>query len=234
MTWGRWRQTTVSRPPHPLLAPEARPAAAVIIALCLIDVAALGIRYAGHQYAGPFDLSVDHWFENTLGRTSPVLTALTGLGNAGPVALITALIALGCARARWSRGVALAVLAIPAASGVTEDILKPLIDRTIDGALSLPSGHTTAAFAMATVGAVLLSRARRGRLLAVAAYLLAIAVAVAMVAQGFHYFTDTVAGVGVGVGIPLIGAFVIDAAADRFRTGTSQAEVLPTSDRQLT
>jgi undecaprenyl-diphosphatase len=222
MTWGRWRRVTVSRPPRPLLTPGARPALLVIIALCLIDVAALGVRYAGHRYAGPFDLSVDDWFKSRLGQTSPVLTALTWLGDAGEVTLITALIVLVCARARWWRGVALAALTVPAASVLTEGILKPLIGRTIGGALSLPSGHTTAAFAMATVAAVLLSRrGRRGRLLTVAAYVLATAVAVAMVAQGFHYFTDTVAGVGVGVGTVLIGAFVIDAVAGRLRTATA-------------
>jgi undecaprenyl-diphosphatase len=222
MTWGRWRLRDVSRPPRSLIAPGARRAVVAVIALCVVDVAALGIRYAGHRYAGPFDASVDHWFTRHLGPTSPVLTALTWLGDPGPVALLTALIALACLWARWWRGVALAVLAIPAANGLTENVLKPVIDRTIDGWLSLPSGHTTAAFSLATVAAVLLSRIRVGprrrtsRVLMAAAYALAAAVAVAMVAQGFHYFTDTVAGVGAGIGVPLIGALLIDTVADRW------------------
>ena len=167
--------------------------------------------------AGPFDASVDRWFQSQLGLTSPVLTALTWLGDPRPVTFITALIALGCAWTRWWRGVALAVLAVPAASGLTEGILKPLIGRTIGGWLSLPSGHTTAVFSVATMGAILLSRTRAGRLLTVAAYLLAAAVAASMVAQGYHYFTDTIAGAGVGAGTVLTGALLIDGAAGRLR-----------------
>jgi undecaprenyl-diphosphatase len=201
-------------------------------------VAALGVRYAGHRYAGPFDAAVDRWFTGHLGPASPVLTALTWLGDPGPVALITALIALACLWARWWRGAVLAVLAVPAANGLTEDVLKPLIDRTIDGLLSLPSGHTTAAFSLATVAAVLLSRTRAGRrgrtsrVLTAVAYALGVAVAVAMVAQGFHYFTDTVAGAGVGIGVPLIGALVIDIVADR-RSGTATGpDPVPDTDTE--
>jgi membrane-associated phospholipid phosphatase len=234
MAWGRGRQVAVSRPPRPprpLLAGGTRLAAAVVMVVCVAVVGALAIRYAGHTRAGPFDTSVDHWIRGRLGRTSPVFTALTWLGDPGPVTLITALIALACARARWWRGVALAVIAIPAASGLTEDILKPLISRGIDGLHSLPSGHTTAAFSVATLGAVLLvgppgqAPARRARrLLTLAAYALATAVAVAMVAQGFHYFTDTIAGAGVGVGTVLLAALLIDAVAGRLaRRGPAEA-----------
>jgi membrane-associated phospholipid phosphatase len=228
MAWGRWRQVTASRPPRPprpLLAARTRFVVVVVVVACVAVVAALGIRYAGHTRPGPFDTSVDDWIRGRLGRTSPIFTALTWLGDPGPVTLITALIALGFARARRWRGVALAVLTVPAASVVTEVILKPLISRGIDGLHSLPSGHTTAAFSMATVGTVLLAglpgqapgrlSRRTARLLTLAAYLLAAAVAVAMVAQGFHYFTDTIAGVGVGVGTVLLGALLIDAAAGR-------------------
>jgi membrane-associated phospholipid phosphatase len=243
MAWGRGRQVTASRPPRPLLAAGHRRAAAVVVAVCVAVVAALAIRYAGHTQAGPFDASVDRWFQSQLGLTSPPLTALTWLGDPLSVTIITALIALGCARARWWRGIALAVLAVPAASGLTEGILKPLIGRTIDGELSLPSGHTTAVFSMATLGAVLLastpastsaSRPARAsaqardyrdrRLITLAAYVLATAVAVAMVAQGFHYFTDTIAGVGVGVGTVLLAALLIDAVAGRrARRGPAEA-----------
>jgi membrane-associated phospholipid phosphatase len=233
MTWGRWRLRDVSRPPRSLIAPGARRAVVAVIALCVADVAALGIRYAGHRSAGPFDASVDHWFTSHLGLTSVPLTALTWLGDPGPVVLITAIMALACLWARWWRGVALAVLAIPAANGLTEDVLKPVIDRTIEGLLSLPSGHTTAAFSLATVAAVLFSRTRVGhrrrtsRLLMAVAYALAVAVAVAMVAQGFHYFTDTVAGVGTGVAVPLIGALLIDTVADRWAARAAEPSPVP-------
>ena len=134
--------------------------------------------------------------------------------------VMTILIALGCALARWWRGVALAALTVPAASSLTEGLLKPVIGRTIDGALSFPSGHTTAVFTVATLVAVLLSRRLPGRtrgLLILAAYLLATAVAAAMIAQGFHYFTDTIGGAAVGTATVLIGALVIDAAVGPLR-----------------
>ena len=189
-----------------------------MIALCIADVALLGIRYAGHSHAGPLDRSVDSWIQGRLGRTSPVLTVLTWLGDPPLVTLIVVLVALGCVLARWWRGVALAVLTVPAAAGLTEGVLKPAIDRTIHASLSLPSGHTTAAFSVATVGAILLSRSRAGPLLTAAAYLLAAAVAASMVAEGYHYFTDTIAGAGVGAGTVLIGALLIDGTAGRLRS----------------
>jgi membrane-associated phospholipid phosphatase len=236
MTWGRWRLRTTSRPPRPLIAPGARRGVIAVILLCAADVAALGIRYAGHRYAGPFDTSVDHWFISHLGLTSLPLTVLTWLGDPGPVALVTALIALACLWARWWRGAVLAVLAVPAATGLTEDVLKPVIGRTIEGLLSLPSGHTTAAFSLATVAAVLLSRTRVGRsrrtsrVLMALAYALAVAVAVAMVAQGFHYFTDTVAGVGSGIGVPLIAALLIDTVAARRSAAATEPDPVPNNE----
>ncbi len=35
------------------------------------------------------------------------------------------------------------------ASGLTEFVFKPVVGRTLGGSLSYPSGHTTAAFALA-------------------------------------------------------------------------------------
>jgi undecaprenyl-diphosphatase len=194
--------------------------AAVLAVLCVAVVAALAVRYAGQTRAGSLDASVDGWIQDRLGARSPLLSALTWLGDPVPVTVMTVLMALGCALARWWRGVALAALTVPVASGLTEGLLKPFIGRTIDGALSLPSGHTTAVVTLATLVAVLLSRRlpapARGPLIMVV-YLLAAAVAAAMIAQGFHYFTDTIAGAAVGTATVLIGAFVIDAAAGPLR-----------------
>jgi len=240
MTWGGWRRPSASRPPRPLIAPPARRPVIAVILLCVADVTALGIRYAGHRQAGPFDRAVDQWFIGHFGLTSPALTALTWLGDPGPAALITVLIAAACLWFRWWRGAVLALLTVPAANGLTEGVLKPLIGRTIEGLLSLPSGHTTAAFSTATVAAVLLCRLRVGprryvaRLLAALVYALAVAVAVAMVAQHFHYFTDTVAGVAAGVAPVLIGALVIDAVADRYGARASRSRSATSSSTSLT
>src|SRR6202012_1074200 len=69
-------------------------------------------RPARPVHAGPFDRSVDHWIQGQLGLSSPGLTALTWLGDPPRVVVITAVIALLCLRARWWRGVALAVLTV--------------------------------------------------------------------------------------------------------------------------
>jgi membrane-associated phospholipid phosphatase len=223
MERGHWRR--VGR--RPLLV--HRRVAAILAVLCGAVLTVLAIRYAGHTRAGPLDARIDGWVQGHFGITSPTLSALTLLGDPVPVTIMTILIALACALARWWRAVVLTALATPVASGLTEDVLKPAIGRIINGILSMPSGHTCAVFTLATVVAVVLSGRppdRLRRLIVLAAYALAVAVAVAMVAQGYHYFTDTIGGAAVGAGTVLAGAFLIDAVAGpvraRFaeRTGT--------------
>jgi membrane-associated phospholipid phosphatase len=228
MAWGRWRQPQVSRPPRALIASRARIVLTGVILLCVAVVAALGVHYAGHTAAGPLDATVDGWVRARVGITSVPLTGLTWLGNPVEVTLVTIAAALACVLARWWRGAVLALLAAPVSSLLTEDVFKPLIGRTIGGAqvgpdghlvsvaaLSMPSGHTTAVFTMATLAAVLLFRRgdRVRCLLIVAAYVLATAVGVAMIAQNFHYFTDIVSGVAMGVGTVLAVALGIDVVA---------------------
>jgi membrane-associated phospholipid phosphatase len=229
MERGRWQQTAAGQraTPRPLLAHGARPAAAALAVLCAAVLTALAIRYAGHTQAGPLDARVDGWIQGHLGITSPALSALTLLGDPLPVTIMTVLIALACVRARWWRAVVLTVIAAPVTSGLTEDVLKPAIGRTLHGGLTMPSGHTTAVFTLATLGAVLLCPVPGRRLLILAAYVLAAAVAVAMVAQGYHYFTDTIGGAAVGTGAVLAVAFVIDAAAGpvRARLGPVRARL---------
>ena len=226
MAWGRWRQ--VSRPPHALITPGARLPLAAVVLLCVAVVAALGVHYAGHTAAGPLDAHVDAWVQGRLGISSVPLTVLTWLGDQAEVTVITIAATLGCLLARWWRGAVLALLAAPVSALLTEDIFKPLIGRAIGGlkigpsghvvsvaALSMPSGHATAVFTLATLAAVLLSRWRRPARypIIVAAYALAAAVAAAMIAQHFHYFTDIISGTAMGVGTVLTSALAIDALA---------------------
>jgi undecaprenyl-diphosphatase len=238
MAWGRWGQAQVSRPPRALISPRARPLSAAAVLGCAAVVIALGIRYAGHTAAGPLDARAGTWVQGRLGVTSPTLTALTWLGDPAEVALVTVAAVAGCVLRRWWRGAVLALVSAPVSSVLTEHVLKPLIGRTIGGALagpdgrvlvpgglSMPSGHTTAVFTLATLVAVLLlRRGHRVRgLIVAAAYLLAAAVGVAMIAQGFHYFTDVVSGIAVGAGTVLAGALVIDALAPPVRARARRA-----------
>jgi undecaprenyl-diphosphatase len=228
MAWGRWRQPQESGPPRALIAARARIALTVVVVACVAVVAALGVHYAGHTAAGPLDAAVDNWIKARVGISSVPLTALTWFGDKLEVTLITLAAVAGCVLARWWRGAVLALLAAPVSALLTEDVFKPLIGRTIGGAqfapdgrlvsvaaLSMPSGHTTAVFTLATLAAVLLFRRgdRLRYLIVAAAYVLAAAVAVAMIARNFHYFTDVVSGVAMGVGTVLTGALAIDALA---------------------
>jgi membrane-associated phospholipid phosphatase len=103
------------------------------------------------------------------------------------------------------------------AAGVAELVLKPLVGRTLMGALSFPSGTETRVFAVAAVFAVLMADPVRPRIpvavrlvLAVAVLLAAVAMAVAMVALDQHYFTDTVGGAAVGAAVTLATALILD------------------------
>jgi undecaprenyl-diphosphatase len=128
----------------------------------------------------------------------------------------------------------LVAIAVPAAGAVTEYLLKPMFGRTMAGALSFPSGHTTGAIALATAFAVLLADPRWPRmpaigrlLLAVAAFLAASAVAVALVGLGAHYFTDTVGGAATGIAMVLLTALAIDSVAGSIPRRSRWQRVMP-------
>ena len=170
------------------------------------------------------------------------LHLLSRLGGLLSVAELTAALVLACLVTRRWRGAVLAALAVPAATTLTEFVLKPLIGRSIRGYASFPSGHATAMFALAAICAVLLANPPRPRLpravrllLAAGAVLVAVAVPVAMVAQGFHYFTDIVAGAAVGVGTVLLITLLIDLArpAARVSRGTAAEDTAALSAGRL-
>ncbi|MBO0789024.1 MAG: phosphatase PAP2 family protein, partial [Actinobacteria bacterium] len=179
------------------------------------------------------------WFDRTV--DSPIIAwaaghrgLALGIAYAGtliPAGLVTAAIVAGCLLARRPGGAVLAVAAVPAAVGLVEGLLKPLIHRTYLGALVYPSGHTTAVFALATVLTVLLMppAGRRGPralralrvLIPAAAAVLACLVAVAVTGLRWHYFTDTVAGAAVGIGTVLALALILDLPAVRRLLGAA-------------
>jgi membrane-associated phospholipid phosphatase len=241
MGWGTrdtWRRGTRSqappgktapRPPRsePLLPAPLRLPAATLLAVCVAVTALLGVSFAGQRHAGWLDSAVDPRIRSALAGIPALLDVLADTGRLIPVSAMTLALVLACvATRRWS-GAILAVVAEGAASALTEFGLKPLVDRTINGALSFPSGHATSMFALAGVCAILLLDPPRRdpprrrvpgpiRLLLVfIALLLATAVATAMVALRAHYFTDAVAGAAVGTGMVLACSLTLDALARR-------------------
>jgi membrane-associated phospholipid phosphatase len=207
--------------PRPLLPSRARPALAALVVACAALTLALGLLFAGQAHPGQADATVDRWIRSGLAAHPSLLGVLADLGDSVSVTVLTAALVAACAALHRWRGCLLAAAAVPAASALTELLLKPVTNRTIDGLLSYPSGHATALFALATICAILLASPPRRRVippaarlvLCLAAYLVAAAVAVAMIGLGAHYFTDTLGGTAVGTAVPLIAAFVIDGAA---------------------
>jgi len=205
------------RPGRPLLAAPARVWAGALLACCAILVAALGALFAHQTLPGRLDRAVD----------SPIITWLAGHpGLAGwlaapgsliPAVALSAVIAVACLFAGRLNGAVLAVAAVPAATGLNDGLLKPLVHRTYLGVLTYPSGHTTTMFALAaTVGILLLSTPRPigapalRVLIPAAACLLGGVVAVGVIGLRWHYFTDTVAGAALGIGTACGLAILLD------------------------
>ena len=148
----------------------------------------------GHGQPGSLDSAIDpaimnDWHHSALGH------GLSQLGALGPVALMALALVVACiATRRWS-GAVLAVVAAPAATGLTEYVLRPYVGGPLGQ--GSPSGHVTSMFALAAICAVLLADPPRRRvrlavwsLLVFMALALATAVAVTVMASGAHTFTD--------------------------------------------
>jgi membrane-associated phospholipid phosphatase len=208
---------------HPLLPGPARPLAVAVLVACGAVTAMLGNRYADQAEAGGLDAAVDTHVQRALGGHRTV-DALVLLGDPVPVAVMAVALLAVCALTRRWRGVALVAVAVPAALAVTELVLKPLINRTLIGEFTFPSGHATGVTALAVAFAVLLVDPPRPRLPAGVRVLLALgalaaagAVAAAIVAVQSHYATDTLGGAAVATAVVLLTALLLDGLAPRHR-----------------
>ena len=222
-----WRRSNPGERPRPaisrpLLPAAIRPVAAVLLAVCVTVTVFLGTRVWHQTLPGWPDTAVDMRVRVIFGGYRAILNYLVVLGDPRTVAGLTAALLVACLATRRWRGAVLVAVSVPAASVLTEDLLKPFIDRSYQGALDFPSGHSTAVFTLATASAVLLAGPLRVRigpaprlLLALAAFGVAVSVAIALVGLGYHYFTDTVAGATVGIAVVLAVTLLLDGLAAR-------------------
>lgn len=215
--------------PQQLLPARLRRQAAILLAACVAVTAALGVAFAGHRRPDGLDSAVDRRIMNLVHYAPALVNRVAEIGDKGPATVLTVILVLACLAARRWSGAVLAAVAEPAASALTEYVLKPLAGRIDQGALSFPSGHATGMFALAGVCVVLLADPPRRRLpaaarasLAVLVLLLASAVAIAMVALGWHYLTDAVAGAAVGIGVVLACTLTLDLMASRARRAPAE------------
>ena len=205
---------------RPLLGDSRRTWAGMTLAACVIVVVVLGLLFKGKTGPDGFDNAVDSPVIALFRTHGGWLPWLALPGTLIPTIATSAVIAAGCLIAKRPNGAVLAVAAVPAATGLTDGLLKHLFHRTYLGALSFPSGHTTTVTAMTATLALLLlvppqqARTRVVRAAVVgSACLLTFMVVIGVMGLQWHYFTDTVAGAAVGVGTVLGLAFLLDLAA---------------------
>jgi len=214
--WRR-RLCRLAEPGEPLLPPSARLRVGVLAAGCAVLVVALGLLFAGQRTAGPFDHAVDApivaWFTGH----HRIARWLVAPGSLDPAIVISAVIVAACLVAGRLNGALLSAAAVPVAEVFSEKLFKPLVDRTLLGGISYPSGHTTAIVALAAVLTVLADgtlrrpRARPARALILAvAYAAVAGVALGLIGLRWHYFTDTVGGAAVGIGTAAALALILD------------------------
>jgi membrane-associated phospholipid phosphatase len=217
------------RPGRPLLAGPARPWAGALLACCAILVAGLGVLFTHQTKADWLDHAIDSPIISWLGGHPRLLLWLAAPGSLVPAGVLCAVIVVACLLTGRLNGAVLAATAVPAAVGLDEGLLKPLVHRTYLGNVVYPSGHTTAIVTLAAVTVLLLippQPARTGALrvlIPAAACVLAAVVAVALIGLRWHYFTDTVAGAAVGIGTVCGFALILDLpAARRWLAGPSR------------
>jgi membrane-associated phospholipid phosphatase len=215
---GLQRAPTRVPPLRPLLPGSLRAAGAALLIACLAMTVVLAVPFVGRGLPGWLDSAFDQRIRAGMSRFPALLHWLPDLGTRGPVTLMTLALVFACVAARRWSGAVLAAVAVPAAIGLTEYVLKPSIEP------SFPSGHATSMFALAASCSVMLVDPPRRRvpgvvrfLLVFMALLLAAAVAAAMVAIGAHVFTDAMGGAAVGTGVVLACALVIDLVTGRGR-----------------
>jgi membrane-associated phospholipid phosphatase len=216
-------------PRDPLLSVAVRPAAAWFVVGCAALTAVGGVLTAHHAHAGWLDRSIDARIQSALASHNGLLVSVADIAKPSRVALLIAALVVACIAARRLDGALLAVVAVPAAIGMTE-ILKRLFDRTLNGAPVYPSGHTATAFSLAAVLMILMLCPSRHVLpfaarlaITLAAMLIGCAVAVGVIGLNWHYFTDTLAGAAVGVGTVVGVSFAIDWAFRHVTAGSTTA-----------
>jgi membrane-associated phospholipid phosphatase len=131
---------------------------------------------------------------------------------------------VACLCARRLNGAVLAAAIVPAAVGLNDGLLKPVVHRTYLGVLSYPSGHTATVFGLAATAAIVLhvplssvgARALR-MLILIGVFVLGVVVAAGVMGLRWHYFTDTVAGAAIGTGTACGLALLLDLAVLRRR-----------------
>jgi membrane-associated phospholipid phosphatase len=176
------------------------------------------------------DAAADHGFIG-LRRPSLVPIAETVAHSVDPVPLLViALVLMGIAVVRRRYRVAAAVAVILVGANVTTQLLKPALAHErfadwlgrgqIDPA-SWPSGHSTAAMALALC-AVLVTPARLRSVVAALGAVFAVAIAYSLITLGWHWPVDVLGGFLVAATWTLVAIVGLREADVRWAAGTGR------------
>ncbi|MFD4250742.1 phosphatase PAP2 family protein [Amycolatopsis thermoflava] len=217
-------QTNVPRPavPPALRAPLA--AAAVVAGVVAV---ALGVLFTGDGAGSVLDQRAYEALRDSVREPSLSFDISWAVGTAGDPAWAAGLVVVVAAICFATRRRRLALLAVagPAATGVLTTVVKPVVDRTINGDhLSYPSGHTALITSLGmVVGLLLVDRFRLGRAGLPLVFGLAVLCGAAMswsqTASRVHYLTDTIGGFCTSLAVVVAAALAIDRVADRVNAG---------------
>jgi membrane-associated phospholipid phosphatase len=198
------------------------------VAWCAILVTVLGLLFAHQATADRLDHAVDSPIITWLADHPGLARRLAQPGSQAPAVELSATIVVACLLVGRLNGAALAAVAVPAAVGLNDGLLKPLVHRTYLGTLTYPSGHTATMFAWLRRSRCCFSpRLNQLRppglrlLIPAASCVLGGVVAIGVIGLRWHYFTDTVAGAAVGIGTVCGLALLLD------RPASNQAAVCP-------
>ena len=180
-----------------------RPRTALIAALACLG--GLGVTLVLAYFAPPFGgrdaATLQGFVDLNRPRLTPLLSDVAHIANPAPYALIGLALILA-ALARHRGRVALAIAVILIGSEATTQLLKPLLAHPRPqewlgsgqiAAASWPSGHATAAMALALC-AILAVPARWRPAAAAAGGLFSIGVAYAILSLGWHFPSDVIGG----------------------------------------
>ena len=117
--------------PQELLPEWLRLPTAALLAACAVVTAALAVQFADLGQLGWLDSAIDPRIHAGLSRFPVLLSWLPRFGTLRPVALTHLGLVLACTASRRWFGLNLAAVAVPAAIGLTEYVLKSFVGRDI-------------------------------------------------------------------------------------------------------
>jgi membrane-associated phospholipid phosphatase len=191
-----------------------------VLAGCVAVFVALSLDVTHNGAVARLDLRLAPWVSrNVTGELHDWAWRLTYLGDAWLLALVvTAGVAVLLTRGRWLDAVLLVLTGATVALVTTvakEGFRRsrpPFVDPSHRfHSFSYPSGHSSGAFAVYVLTAVLLTRgrSRRARIAAVGgAVALATLVATTRVVLPVHYLSDVIAGAAVGLAVAAVASYV--------------------------